>query len=312
MAQPADQASVRDGGNSGLAPVWHQLRAAREARGVSILEVAQHLKFTPKQIDAMEAGRIDRLPGIAFARGFIRNYARYLQIDPQPFLAALNETVPPREAQVPTRPTGLGHMPRAGSADRSSLRALAISVGLLAIAVAGWYFGWFEPRDEAALEAELALAASVPAQFEQADNPVLQDVPAPAAMVEQSLPVAEASAAAATATTQSAPAMASAPTAAAMASAAVAAPAQSAAMAGPGQKRLVFAFQSDSWVEVRDANDNVLFSRLSLAGTTQEVVGRAPLRLVIGNAPQVQLTFNGRSVDLQPHTRVTVARLTLE
>ena len=71
-------------------------------------------------------------------------------------------------------------------------------------------------------------------------------------------------------------------------------------------------FEIPSWVEVRDRNDRVLFSQLNPPGTEQQVQGRLPLSVVVGNARGVRLTYNGQPFDLAPHTRVEVARFTLE
>jgi cytoskeleton protein RodZ len=71
-------------------------------------------------------------------------------------------------------------------------------------------------------------------------------------------------------------------------------------------------FERQSWVEVRDRNDRVLFSQLNPAGAVQTVQGTPPLSLVIGNAAGVRLTYKGKAVDLAPHTKTDVARLTLE
>ncbi len=54
-----------------------------------------------------------------------------------------------------------------------------------------------------------------------------------------------------------------------------------------------------------------MLSRTHAGGSTAEVIGKPPFTLVIGNAPEVRLTYNGREVDLAPHTRVAVARFTL-
>jgi len=42
------------------------------------------------------------------------------------------------------------------------------------------------------------------------------------------------------------------------------------------------------------------------------VRGTPPFSLVIGNASHVRLTYNGKPVDLAPHIKVDVARLTIE
>ena len=71
-------------------------------------------------------------------------------------------------------------------------------------------------------------------------------------------------------------------------------------------------FDEESWVEVRDAADNVLFAQLNPAGARRSVSGVPPFSLVVGNAAGVRVWYQDREVDLEPHTRVDVARLTLE
>ena len=63
-------------------PAGEQLAAARANRGLSITEIAQHLKLSPWQVEALEAGDHRRLPSPVFVRGFIRNYARLVKLDP--------------------------------------------------------------------------------------------------------------------------------------------------------------------------------------------------------------------------------------
>ena len=71
-------------------------------------------------------------------------------------------------------------------------------------------------------------------------------------------------------------------------------------------------FDTQSWVEVRDREDRIVFSQLNPEGAVQIVQGLPPLNVVIGNASGVRVTYNGRQVDLAPHTKIEVARLTLE
>jgi cytoskeleton protein RodZ len=77
-------------------------------------------------------------------------------------------------------------------------------------------------------------------------------------------------------------------------------------------KRLAFHFTGESWVEVRDASGNVIFQRLNPAGSDAQVSGSAPLEVVVGNAPEVEMSLDGRPFDLDSHTKVAVARFTLE
>jgi len=73
--------------------------------------------------------------------------------------------------------------------------------------------------------------------------------------------------------------------------------------------RLVFG--DESWVEIRDRNERVIFSKLNRPGTRQLVNGLPPFSIVVGNAHGVRLTYDERQVDLAPHTKIDVARLIL-
>jgi cytoskeleton protein RodZ len=84
-----------------------------------------------------------------------------------------------------------------------------------------------------------------------------------------------------------------------------------AALAGD-RREVRLAFQDESWVEIRNAAGEVIFSRLNAAGSERAVRGVPPLTVVIGNAHGVTLSYRGKPVDLGPHTKVDVARLTLE
>lgn len=57
------------------------LRQAREIKGWSVAEVAGQLNLTPQRLSQLEAGAFDKLPGTTFARGYIRAYAKLLELD---------------------------------------------------------------------------------------------------------------------------------------------------------------------------------------------------------------------------------------
>jgi len=71
------------------------LRSMREARRISVSEVSQRLKFSVKQIHSLEAEDWDRLPSGVPLRGFVRNYARYLEADVDSILVLLDNQVGP-------------------------------------------------------------------------------------------------------------------------------------------------------------------------------------------------------------------------
>lgn len=71
-------------------------------------------------------------------------------------------------------------------------------------------------------------------------------------------------------------------------------------------------FEQESWVEIKDRSGNTIFGQLNPAGSRRRASGEPPLSIVIGNAAGVRLTYNDEEVNLAPHTRVDVARLTLD
>jgi len=251
------------------------LAQARAARGMTVTEVALRLKFSPKQIEALEADRYESLAGPAFVRGMIRGYAKLVNVEADPLIAALRERfAPPVPAMTP--PPGM-QVPFPRAPRRGSFVYVALS-GLLVVAVAGVLVEWLLRPEPSGVAVAPKLAAPVPAPV-----PVPAPAPGPAAVAEQAAPPA------------AEPQRAAQPEAA------------------PGSpKRIELVFDRESWVEIRDAEGRVLFSQLNPPGTRREVAGGGPFSLVIGNAAGVKVRFNDSEVDLKPFTRTDVARLTLE
>ena len=80
----------------------------------------------------------------------------------------------------------------------------------------------------------------------------------------------------------------------------------------PNQAQLVMVFDKDCWVEIKDANGKMVLSDLYSAGDTIEQAIIAPIEVLLGRSSGVAaMTFDGRTIDLKPHTRKDIARLTL-
>lgn len=63
----------------------------RVAAGISEEQIASRLKMSVRQVRSLEADDYEALHGMATARGFVRAYARILQIDPEPLVASFAE-----------------------------------------------------------------------------------------------------------------------------------------------------------------------------------------------------------------------------
>jgi cytoskeleton protein RodZ len=71
-------------------PFGETLRQERLARKLSLEQVAQQTRIRLHYLEALEKGDLNSLPSLTQARGFIRTYAQFLKIDPEPFLADLS------------------------------------------------------------------------------------------------------------------------------------------------------------------------------------------------------------------------------
>ena len=278
------------------------LRAAREAAGLSIDDVAQQLKLAPRQVQALEEDDYGRLPGRTFARGFARNYARFIQLDPDAVLALMpaSENAPALERPsfaAARRP--MGEIPVERAAKRSGApRVLVLLLVLVAVASAAY---WQYSRQEAAVHRNAAAAPDATPGTLAAPpsaSPGVSVLPNP---VADSAPSASPSA-----TTEAPPATTDASPGPATTAAA------GAAAARAGDAPLVLAFKGTSWAEVKDATGRVILQLTGTAGITQTVSGAPPLELSLGNAPDVAVTFRGQTLDLAPYTRGVVARVSLK
>lgn len=118
------------------------LAALRQQRAVGIQEISQRLKFSSRQISALEAGQYDALPDMTFVRAMIRAYARYLGADPEPFIQALElerpDAVPKlmtaATVTVPARGVGFFREARTASSRRWIIAGLLVLATAVVIA----------------------------------------------------------------------------------------------------------------------------------------------------------------------------------
>jgi cytoskeleton protein RodZ len=122
-----------------------RLRAAREAAGLSLDQVAQQLKLAPRQVKALEDESFGELPGRTFSRGFVRNYARLLHLDAQDLLEHLPDVSLAPALESPTlhsTATVMGELPSA-TARKTGLGRWLIPLILIGCIVAAAAYEWY-------------------------------------------------------------------------------------------------------------------------------------------------------------------------
>lgn len=306
----SDLAAIADVGEDSRPRPVATLRAAREAQGLSIADVARQLKLAPRQVEALETGEFAKLPGPVFVQGFIRNYAKLLQIDAAPLVAAALEQGP-RAQPSAILPPDAG-VPFPIERPRSQ-RWYLVAGALIAVAVPAILL--FETTREPTRVAPAAKPQAATAQAPVSAGPSAQTEAQSSAPPQVQAPDSQGLMPGAAPGAPGLPAAAE-PAAAPVAGAAAGGdPSVGTARspAAPGRKGEVrMKFERNAWVEVRDAAGNRVFSQMNPAGSEQVVVATLPLSLVVGNAAHVRVTYNDKPVDLAPYTKVEVARFTLE
>ena len=121
--------TIRAGGGwLSLVGIGTKLRQAREAQGLSIDNIAGPTRIQPRYLEAIEAEDLEALPGLVFARNFVRQYAVALKLDPEPLLASLPKLDESR-VQLPVPPK----IPRSRRFDSRSKSLLTSVAWLVAL-----------------------------------------------------------------------------------------------------------------------------------------------------------------------------------
>jgi cytoskeleton protein RodZ len=281
--------------------VGAELKSAREALGLTLSEVAHQLKLAPRQVEALEAGRFDALPGPTFLRGMLRNYARLVKLDPDALLEQIaGRFEAPDASRLAARYSQ--PVPFSDSARRSTFVYLGLSLGVLALGggvAYQWYHEHKAPTEVAAAKRPAQKPAAVVAA-PRSEPKVAQPSSEPQRVALVAVPPKEPE------KPQVQP-----PQVQKVAVAPVVAVAEPKARASGSLNRLVIRCEEEAWIEVKDANDRMLVSSLNPKGSERIVRARGPLTLVIGNAQHVQVLHNDKPVDLAPHTKLAIARFTL-
>ncbi len=279
-----------------LAGIGAALRLAREQRNLSQIDLARNLRLEPRIVRQLEEERFDELPAPAFVRGYLRSVGKELGLDTARLLelfdAQSTREAPPL-ADFESRP------PMEITSDSRIVRytTVALLAGLLVLIAMWWRshsdsFSMLKYLHESNPSAIVPIPPTEPLsyQFEQVVHsedpffraPILK-TPAPGRGRRRNAPL------------RSSPNQAP-PTDANVAN---------------GVADIVLNSSADAWVEVLDRNGARLFYNLVRPGNEVRITGKRPYALVIGNAPAVRLTFDGKRIDLAPLARDGVVKTSL-
>ena len=307
-----------------------RLRQARLRRGLALVQVARDLRLTPERVKAIENEDYPRLPGAVFVVGYVKSYARLLDLDPEAlgetYRAALTPparkpTAPPaapaRQASRPsTRPatesSSRSSKPRANESLWAGITALLL---VLILALAWWLQ---RPTEQATLTPQVAERpipdvltqpqarldeatedeAGADTSLEESPMEPLDEPPEDAAVIDEEegaatkAPGEDFPAAAAARSSQSPP---------------------EADVAQVVEKLdVVISFTGPTSVDIRDSTMNYGLIGEMGEGDQHLLGGKPPYSLIIGNAAATRIQVGGQPFDFQSVVRGNVARFILD
>lgn len=301
-----------------------QLRMARESLGKTIQMVADELRLPDNYIQWIEEGAYEKFPGLVFCRGYIRSYARLLEVDAEQLVAKFDHqhgisqhsSKPIQSVTKVQQQVELGH-------SRMKFSVLIFVVLLIALT-----FWWWKTQYGLAIVQQPVVDAPIAVEttdgnelilpplqdeqpVEQAAAAELQQEPEPVdltpeqvEMLKQQLDAGKSASVAPVVNTEKVELNL-------IAAAPVPAPVESPKpVLGP--KRLQIVFNNDCWVTIKDAKGKTLFNNLRTNGQKIDVTGAEPLRVNIGRANTVaKITYGGEAVDISRVSRNNIAKFKL-
>jgi cytoskeleton protein RodZ len=282
-----------------------QLRQAREAKHITLQEIAATTKISCRALQALEDEHFSQLPGGIFNKGFVRAYARYVGLDEEQMLAAYLATAKVDGSPETDMQAMSSQVATAGAGAREPSVNGTTVVGILALIVALALGGlWLREQRKEAREQAAASQASSPVAM-----PPVTVVPPVTAAAGEPSSSAEAAGSSGQNPTQNVPpsvtpsAMPNAGQSAASNTAAGAqpiAPVAAVSKAGTGEAAPVevsISATRRAWISVR--SDGKKVESVTLDPDKPELRSRSykakeKLMVVVGNPAGLTVTYNGK------------------
>ncbi|NQD38633.1 DUF4115 domain-containing protein [Permianibacter sp. IMCC34836] len=303
-----------------------RLKAGREAQKQSLEQAARHLRLDEPTLAAIESDHYPAHVPSTFLRGYLRAYAKWLELPADEIVAAYNEQQPNEATLAGLK--SLLPLPESGRSRSSKwlwLSMLAIVLIVVVVAVIKLSPGnWLEQMrlaDSSVSATDSTATLALPPETTSGELS-LQLAPEEPVTDAEVVPEAETETAASTESVAAKPDPATKPSESASKPATSNSPATSASVvpvstsaaepvSGSGEL-LEFAFIEDCWIRVTDAGGSVLSVGIKQKGNRIRLSGQAPLTVVLGNPSGVQLRHNGRPIDLTAYPGGRPATLTVQ
>ena len=271
------------------------LAEARKTRNYTVAEISGHLKIPENTIIILESNDLEALPAPTFAQGYIRAYAKFLEISEEAVLEKYYLAVPNASA-ADLKPRS--NLP--GEASSQSPLVKSVTILLIIAGIAAVIFGSFTYYQEKAGVMEGELDARAPGfvgnsldspgsnrlNFDR-DEPVAEDRQAdPYESIERTTTELDDVTETEVIETE-----------------VVEQVEDVAEEALSENDKIEFFAENGSWMEVRDANKSRLFYNMVPVGGSKVLTGKAPFSITMGNATTTRVVINDLDVDMTDYIR---------
>ncbi len=313
--EPAEELAEPPSGSIRRSP-GAMLAAQRETLELSIQQVADQLNLTMHFVRALEADCYDKLPGEVFVRGYIRAYSNLLRLDPVQLLLIFDEFT---SQKIARKEEAIKRRDRRRK-DKNRPWILFSGFAFVAVAVALWYLNPAVPAVNIAAdpvlmtEPETSVLAAVPLDTPLslstqsavlADESIAEDAVLLPDLAELEMADAVLSDVASESEDFGQASIIGLETEDTVSTRTV-------SYSWTGADELTLHFSADCWVEIEHRGGDESYKNASSAGDAVVIKGTAPFSVLLGNARDVKVTFNGRSMDISSNIRAdNTARLSI-
>ena len=318
------------------------LSTARIAKNLSLKEVSNNLRLSVAQIEALESDNFAALPQPMATRGFIRNYARLLEVDAEPLLESYRTSMPDGAPSALSVQTSMTQVAITKGSQPQFKYILGSILLILFLSLCFFYISNSPklepvPVKNVAIVSEDATSVVVPMpeialpaaerQPESIDMVSAEKVVENTADIQPALIEKEKMVKDNVANTTSPASLK--PSVQLRSSTdvnlnalktnvekSVQVPSANTVKANVGDlvngKNVTVSVSEEAWIQVKDKTGAVIYERKIPANTTDGFDGLPPLYLWVGNVKATTVTFLGKPVDLTSKAKNNIARITLE
>ncbi len=261
------------------ATVGSRLREERLSKGIKTAEIAERLHITNHYVKALESNNFDKLPSTIFIKGYLKNYADLLGLNPSEIIGLYEKAISQNEEIAGAS------VPRQNLKTRNR-HFVVLSVILFIVFFTGlWvYESVFGETSSLNLTggttrngiqklqfatmpaASEHLSKTVSGSYKKGNNPSIQSNKGSVLYRGE--------------------------------------PDRIIGFSSQGADKLDILFYDESWIEIMDAPQNKPFREIMTSGNTLQVRGVAPFYILVADATVARIKFNGVEIELTDKIRI--------